>query len=89
MGVGASAPQTVLSGMYSDIFPDLLQRGKAIMILGLTSNVGPLIGPIVAGYVSPFGWRWTFWVPLMMAGINWPFLLILNGMYRMDSENTR
>ena len=79
VGVGASAPQAVLGGMYSDIYPNLLHRGRAVMILGLISNVGPLVGPVIAGFSSTQNWRWMFWISLMMAGASWPFLLWLPG----------
>ncbi|MCJ1240806.1 hypothetical protein MMC14_008810, partial [Varicellaria rhodocarpa] len=77
VGVGASAPQTVTGGMYAEIYPDLIQRGRVVMILGLTSNVGPLIGPVIAGYSSRSNWRWMFWIALIMTAINWPLLLML------------
>ena len=86
VGVGASAPQTVTGGMYADLYPNLLPRGKAVMILGLTSNVGPLVGPIIAGYSSTTNWRWMFWIALIMAGATWPMLLVLPGEYAQNSK---
>ncbi|KAI4220437.1 MAG: hypothetical protein LQ349_008085 [Xanthoria aureola] len=74
VGCGASAPQTITGGMYSDIYPDLLHRGRAVTLLGLTSNVGPLIGPVVAGFSSERDWRWMFWISLIMAVVTWPLL---------------
>ena len=87
-GVGASAPQTVLGGMFADIYPNLLHRGKAVMLLALISTVGPLVGPIIAGYTSVQDWRWMFWIALILAGVNWPFLLMLPGKcaWRNDRE---
>jgi MFS family permease len=79
VGSGASAPQAVLGGMYSDIYPDLVHRGRAVMILGLTSNIGPLLGPVIAGYVSTYKWQWIFWINLIMCGLIWPLLLLLPG----------
>lgn len=80
VGCGASAPQTVTGGMYSDIYPDLLHRGRAVTMLGLTSNVGPLIGPVVAGFSSTEDWRWMFWISLIMAGVTWPLLILMPGL---------
>ncbi|KAH8689802.1 putative MFS transporter [Talaromyces proteolyticus] len=76
-GCGAAAPQTVSNGLFSDIYPDLKQRGRAVTILGLTSNVGPLFGPIISGFVSSRRWNRQFWVVLAMAGVNWPMLLFM------------
>lgn len=49
------------------------------MILGLTSNIGPLLGPVIAGYVSTYKWQWIFWINLIMCGLIWPLLLFLPG----------
>lgn len=79
VGDGASAPQTITGGMYSDIYPDLIHRGRAVTLLGLTSNVGPLVGPVVAGFSSTRDWRWMFWISLIMAVVTWPLLLFVPG----------
>lgn len=86
VGAGASAPQAVLGGMYSDLYPDLVPRGRAVMILGLMSNIGPLVGPVIAGYSSTTNWRWMFWITLIMAGTTWPLLLLLPGEPNENSE---
>lgn len=77
--LGASAPQAVLGGMFSDLYLNLRPREIAVMFLGLTSNIESLIGPIIAGFSSVRDWRWMFWISLIMAGANWPLLLILPG----------
>ena len=79
VGVAAAAPQTVIGAMYSDIYPNLRHRGRAVSALGLVSNVGPLAGPIIAGFSSITDWRWMFWISLIMAGVSWPMLLFLPG----------
>lgn len=77
LGCGAAAPQTVSGGLFCDIYPDLRPRGMAVTMLGLTSNVGPLVGPIISGFASATEWRWQFWCALVMAGVNWPMLLFM------------
>lgn len=47
------------------------------MVLGLTSNIGPLIGPVIAGFSSVRDWRWMLWISLIMNAIIWPMLLLL------------
>ena len=81
VGCGASAPQAVLGGMYSDIYPNLVPRGRAVMILGLTSNIGPLLGPVLAGYSSVEKWQHMFWINLGLVGLIWPLLFFLPGTY--------
>ena len=77
--IGAAAPQTVIGAMYADVYPNLQHRGRAVTALGLTSNVGPLVGPIIAGFSSTTDWRWMFWISLITAGISWPLLVMLPG----------
>lgn len=97
VGCAAAAPQTVSGGLFCDIYPDLGPRGMAITLLGLTSNVGPLLGPITSGFVSTKGWQWQFWCALVLAGANWPLLLlmpetfapVLNGYATRDAVRAR
>ncbi|KZZ98822.1 Major facilitator superfamily domain, general substrate transporter [Moelleriella libera RCEF 2490] len=79
LGCGAAAPQTVSGGLFCDIYPDLGPRGMAVTMLGLTSNVGPLVGPIISGFSSttPARWQWQFWYSLVLIGLNWPMLLVM------------
>lgn len=44
------------------------------------TTLGPTMGPIMSGYLSVMGWRWTFWVALIIVGASWPFLLLLPGL---------
>lgn len=44
--------------------------------LGATT-LGPIAGPIISGYLGPYGWRWPFWFCLILAGITWPPLVFL------------
>ena len=68
VGAGASAFQAVLGGTFEDLFPDQRPCGTAVMVLSLTSNIGPFLGPIVAGFFSISEWRRMFWIRLIMAG---------------------
>lgn len=79
LGCGAAAPQTVSGGLFCDVYPDLGPRGRAVAVLGLTSNVGPLVGPMVSGFTStsPSTWQWQFWCCLILAALNWPMLLVM------------
>ncbi|KAI1456409.1 MFS transporter [Annulohypoxylon moriforme] len=68
-GAFASAPITVVGGIFADIYDDPL------------TSLGPIIGPIISGFVSPVSWRWTFWVGLIIAGATWPLVLVLPETY--------
>lgn len=75
LGSASAAPQTVSGGTFCDIYTDLGPRGLAVSLLGLTSNVGPLVGPILSAFTSANNWKTQFWCALGLAGINWPLLL--------------
>lgn len=77
LGCGAAAPQTVSGGLFCDIYPDLGPRGLAVTVLGLTSNVGPLVGPIISGFTSIEVWHRQFWIASILAAANWPMLLFM------------
>ncbi|KAF4556524.1 Efflux pump-like protein 2 [Elsinoe fawcettii] len=81
-GVCAAVPNAVNSGLYGDIFPNPRQRGQAIATFMLFGAQGPLAGPLVSGYVSVnLGWRWVFWVGVIIAGAMSPVVLLLPETY--------
>ncbi|KAI9838123.1 MAG: hypothetical protein M1819_006279 [Sarea resinae] len=41
------------------------------------TTFGPLLGPIISGFISVVTWRWTFWVGLCVAGAAWIPLIFL------------
>nr|A0A089FRP6.1 RecName: Full=MFS transporter prlG; AltName: Full=Pyrrolocin biosynthesis protein G [fungal sp. NRRL 50135]AIP87507.1 putative MFS transporter [fungal sp. NRRL 50135] len=68
-GCAASAPMAIGGGTIADLHkPE--ERGKAMALFGLGPLLGPVIGPVVGGFVTQFlGWRWTFWLVLILAGV--------------------
>jgi DHA2 family multidrug resistance protein len=50
-----------------DVFPRQ-QHGLVISIFGTTNTIGPVIGPVLAGYLAEaYGWRWAFFMILPVA----------------------
>ena len=79
VAIGASAPPTVLGGVFADLYPSLRSRGVAMLILAVATNVGPLVGPVISGFSSQEDWRWMFWIALAMAGGLWPAMIFFPG----------
>lgn len=48
------------------------------------SRPGPLLGPIISGFIAPVDWRWSFWIALILAGFTWPMLLTMPETYGMS-----
>ncbi|KAH8730995.1 major facilitator superfamily domain-containing protein [Phaeosphaeriaceae sp. PMI808] len=68
-GCAASGPMSVGGGTIADLTaPE--ERGKAMALFTMGPLLGPVIGPIIGGFVSEYiGWRWTFRIILVLAGI--------------------
>ncbi|KAL5340688.1 major facilitator superfamily domain-containing protein [Aspergillus crustosus] len=75
-GCMGAAPQTVIGGSYADVF-EAKARGRAMAIYMGVASFGPILGPIVSGFASQIGWRWSFWVDLIFAGFTLAGLLFL------------
>lgn len=69
-GVGASSVQACGAGTISDIYIQE-ERGTALGLFYLGPLLGPFISPIIGGAVATaWGWRATFWVMVIVCGIN-------------------
>lgn len=61
-GFAGVATITIGSGTIADIMPRE-KRGKAVSIWSVGTILGPMVGPIIGGYVAQVaGWRWMFWI---------------------------
>ncbi|KAH7115833.1 major facilitator superfamily domain-containing protein [Dendryphion nanum] len=68
-GIAAASPMSIGGGTVADIYPPK-ERGKAMALFGLGPLLGPIIGPVIGGFVTQnLGWRWTFWLVLILASI--------------------
>jgi len=53
---------TIGSGTIADLMPRE-KRGKAVSIWSVGTILGPMVGPIVGGYITQvLSWRWMFWI---------------------------
>ncbi|KAI8814486.1 major facilitator superfamily domain-containing protein [Cladochytrium replicatum] len=71
--VGGAAGMSTAFGTVSDFYPPH-QRGSAMGFVSSMATIGPLIGPILGGFIaSAWGWRSTFAVTACLGGV---FLLL-------------
>ncbi|KAK5164465.1 uncharacterized protein LTR77_009671 [Saxophila tyrrhenica] len=81
-GIGASTPVSVIGGILADMYSTSRARGMAITAFMAATTWGPLLGPLLSGYITMYiSWRWVYWVELMFAGATWPFLLFMSETY--------
>ncbi|KAI0384835.1 major facilitator superfamily transporter [Hypomontagnella monticulosa] len=82
VGTCASAPIAVVTGILADIFNDSVTRGRAMAYFMVTTVFGPLLAPIISGFCSTsIGWRWTFWIGLIFAGLTLVLAIFLPETY--------
>lgn len=77
-GVGGAGCLTLGGGVISDIFR-ADQRGFAMGIWTLGPLFGPNVGPLIGGFIAEtIGWRWDFWIVLIVAVIVTALIEFLN-----------
>ncbi|KAI1836296.1 hypothetical protein DTO013E5_1087 [Penicillium roqueforti] len=77
-GIGGSACLTIGGGVVSDLFA-AEQRGLAMSIFSFGPLFGPVLGPICGGFIAHgAGWRWVFWVLLIVGGTVATLVAIFN-----------
>lgn len=69
-GFFGAAPLAVVAAAFADMFNSKF-RGIALTIFAGTVFVGPIIAPVVGGFISNsyLGWRWTQYITGIMAGL--------------------
>ncbi|KAI8930925.1 hypothetical protein NX059_011940 [Plenodomus lindquistii] len=81
---GAIAGAAMISnapGTVADIISDDY-RALAFSIWSLGPMNGPVIGPLVGGFVyQALGWRWTNWVVMIGSGTSWFMVLLVGETY--------
>ncbi|WYZ45785.1 hypothetical protein EsH8_IX_000010 [Colletotrichum jinshuiense] len=67
-GCSSSAPIAIGGGTIADLVPPE-KRGGAMGLFMLGALLGPVLGPVAGGFlVANVGWRWTFWLILIIGG---------------------
>jgi MFS transporter, DHA2 family, multidrug resistance protein len=70
-GLFGAALVPLAQSILLDIYP-LKQRGSAMAMFGMSVMVGPILGPVVGGWLTEnYSWRWVFYinVPIGVIGL--------------------
>ncbi|KAF9883170.1 hypothetical protein FE257_003890 [Aspergillus nanangensis] len=76
-GMAASAPIACVAGVYADIEPDITARGRLMAYFMTMTTIGPILGPVISGWVVLCGWRWCIWVGVIFAGVSLPMAIFM------------
>ncbi|KAF2673202.1 MFS multidrug transporter [Microthyrium microscopicum] len=69
--------QDVMDGIIADVWPDAVQRSLPVTCYVFCLLVGVTLGPVMGGAViSSLGWRWIFWIQLVIYGVSLPLVLV-------------
>ncbi|KAF4982496.1 hypothetical protein FZEAL_1889 [Fusarium zealandicum] len=81
-GVFASSPIAIVAGILADVYNDPRTRGRAFAIFMVCTTGGPILSPIISGFAGPsIGWRWVFWIGLIVAGATLVLVALLPETY--------
>lgn len=77
-GIGGGGISSCVAIIVSDLV-SLRERGKYQGMISLAIGSGAVAGPFIAASLVryPDGWRFTFWVPAILAGLSLVLLLLL------------
>lgn len=75
-GFFGSAPLTNSGGTISDLWRRD-ESGFPMAIYGLSSTGGPPLALVLSGYLAQnLGWRWLFWVQMIVVGFFWVVMAV-------------
>lgn len=76
-GAIGSAPLVIVVASFADIFT-IETRGRALALFSLCMVTGPILAPVVGGYIvaSYLGWRWLFYITGIMASLGLVLMIL-------------
>ena len=81
-GFAGAALVPLSQGILLDIYP-VKERGSAMALFGVSVMVGPVLGPVMGGWLTEnLSWRWVFFINLPIG------LLALLGIVRYVAETS-
>ncbi|EKD03914.1 benomyl/methotrexate resistance protein [Trichosporon asahii var. asahii CBS 8904] len=84
-GFMGSPPLATGGATLADVFSDR-KLGYAMGLYGVALGVAPATAPFIAGFaIMNKGWRWSFWIMLMIAGA--ALVLLFFGLPETNADN--
>ncbi|KAI5295998.1 hypothetical protein KEM52_006124 [Ascosphaera acerosa] len=77
-GFGGAGCLALAPGLVADLY-SVPKRGLGTTVMGLGGIAGPVLGPVIGGIIGQrLGWRWDFWLLLILSGFFTVMLMALN-----------
>ncbi|KAJ5491085.1 Major facilitator superfamily domaingeneral substrate transporter [Penicillium diatomitis] len=80
-GMMASCPIAIVGGLFADVHDDPTLRGRLMAYFMACTTFGPVMGPLISGFVADVSWRWCFWIGLIFAGTTLPLVALMPETY--------
>ena len=80
-GVGGALILANSAALVTDAFPRK-ELGRALGINAMVVGAGLILGPVLGGWLTGFGWRWVFWINLpigIVGSLAAAFILVEQG----------
>jgi len=81
VGIGGSCAISVVGGICADVYHDPQSRGRSLAMFMAATTFGPILGPLVSGFVAVVSWSWAFWIGAIFAGASWPLFFFFPETY--------
>ncbi|MEW6352526.1 MAG: DHA2 family efflux MFS transporter permease subunit [Thermodesulfobacteriota bacterium] len=86
-GIGGGGLQPMSQAILMETFPPS-QRGLALGIFGIGAVSGPILGPLLGGYVTDnYSWRWIFYINLPVGILG--YYMIMSYVFDPPYQQTR
>ncbi|KAF9895185.1 hypothetical protein FE257_000087 [Aspergillus nanangensis] len=68
--------QNCADGLASNLFSSHRERAFPLTLYTFTLLFGVTMGPVLGAVVEPLGWRWVFWIELILYGACLPIVVL-------------
>ncbi|RDW94986.1 major facilitator superfamily protein-1 [Coleophoma crateriformis] len=76
-GFAGAAFLSIAGGTVGDLFPRSKLQAP-MMIYTAAPFLGPELGPVIGGFINSYlDWRWTFYIMIIWASVQWALLCLL------------